>query len=68
MKEEIKLGRRKLMKVGTSRVVSIPPDIIKYWMYKHGTIVKEVELVFVDEELRVLPVVRKGKEKSCGEV
>jgi len=52
----LRLGRKKLHKLGGSRAIVIPRECIIHWTMENGKEPEEVELIFVNGYLKVIPV------------
>lgn len=51
----MRFGKKRLIRFRTSRAVIIPMEILRHWEQEVGRKIDEVELTFVDGELRIAP-------------
>jgi len=53
---ELKLGRKRLQNIKSSKLVIIPKTVLEHWRSELGEEPEEVELILVDGGLKILPV------------
>jgi len=51
----LRLGHKKLIRLGGSKAVIIPRECIIHWKLENGKEPEEVELVFVNGRLEIIP-------------
>jgi len=55
----LRLGKKKLQKIGGSKAVIIPSTWLEHWKNEKGKEPEMVEILFVNGDLRITPVFDK---------